>query len=182
MRTRALTQTGILGITLSALLLTACDPSKPALTEPLGYSGVATASRQSKADPSAPARPFTGSCDLRVEVLELNFPILRQRDTGTCHLSHLGRALLDGELLVNLVAGIQIGRRTFTAANGDLMYADVVGTSTPIGPGLIGFTGTFTFTGGTGRFANASGTAVGTGIANQITRNTTVSIEGVLSY
>ena len=62
------------------------------------------------------------------------------------------------------------------------MYANVVGTNAPAGPGLIAFSASFAFTGGTGRFANSSGTANGTNVANQITKTTTVSTDGVLSY
>ena len=58
----------------------------------------------------------------------------------------------------------------------------MVGTSAPAGPGLIKFSANFTLTGGTGRFANASGTADGTGIANQATKTTTVVLEGAMSY
>jgi hypothetical protein len=134
------------------------------------------------ASPSAPERPFHGSCALSFEILEIDFPILRQRDTGTCQLAHLGRSLFDGELVINLITRTQEGTRTFTAANGDELYASVVGASTPAGPGLIAFSATFTFTGGTGRFENASGTATGTGVANQTTGATSVSLHGALRY
>jgi hypothetical protein len=58
----------------------------------------------------------------------------------------------------------------------------VAGTSTLIGPGMIGFSATFTFTGGTGRFADASGTAQGEGVANQMTQTSEVRIDGSISY
>lgn len=44
-------------------------------------------------------------------------------------------------------------KMVFTAANGDLLYADAVGT-------FVTLSGTYTITGGTGRFINASGSAV----------------------
>jgi hypothetical protein len=162
-------------------MLTACDVTVTAPTAPDPTASLLDASAPS-GHPAAPTRPIEGECDLTFEVLEVNFPILRQRDYGTCKLSHLGRSGFAGSLEVNLLLGTQTGTRTLTAANGDELYATVAGTSAPVGPGLIGFSATFTFTGGTGRFANASGSAQGDGVANQVTQTTTVRIEGHISY
>jgi hypothetical protein len=166
---------------LSVAMLTACDltVTAPTALDPIASVLVAPAA---SGNPAAPTRPIEGECNLTFEVLEVNFPILRQRDYGTCQLSHLGRSGFAGSLEVNLLLGTQTGTRTITAANGDELYATVAGTSIPIGPGLIGFSATFTFTGGTGRFANASGSAQGDGVANQMTQTTTVRIEGQISY
>jgi hypothetical protein len=166
---------------LSAAMLTACELTETAPTAPDPIASILVAPAAS-GNPAAPTRPIKGECDMTFEVLEVNFPILRQRDYGTCQLSHLGRTGFDGILEVNLLLGTQTGTRTFTAANGDELYATAAGISAPIGPGLIGFSATFTFTGGTGRFANASGTAQGNGVANQMTQTTTVRIEGEISY
>jgi hypothetical protein len=168
-------------LVLSAAMFTACDLTEIAPTAPDSIAPVLVAPAAS-GNPAAPTRPIGGECNLTFEVLEVNFPILRQRDYGTCQLSHLGRTGFGGSLEVNLLLGTQTGTRTFTAANGDELYATVAGTSAPIGPGLIGFSATFTFTGGTGRFANASGSAQGDGVADQTTQTTTVRIEGQISY
>jgi hypothetical protein len=168
-------------LVLSAAMLTACDLTETVPTAPDPIASVLVAPAAS-GNPAAPTRPIEGECNLTFEILEVNPPILRQRDYGTCQLSHLGRTGFDGILEINVVLGTQTGTRTFTAANGDELYATVAGTGAPIGPGLIGFSATFTFTGGTGRFANASGTAQGNGVANQMTQTSTVRIEGHLSY
>jgi len=168
-------------LVLSVAMLSACDLTVTAPTAPDLVASVVVAPAAS-GSPAAPTRPIGGECNLTFEVLEVIFPILRQRDYGTCQLSHLGRSGFAGSLEVNLLLGTQTGSRTFTAANGDELYATVAGTSAPIGPGLIGFSATFTFTGGTGRFVNASGSAQGDGVANQITQTTTVRIEGEISY
>jgi hypothetical protein len=165
---------------LSTATITACHPGEHAPLAPDLASTVLEAA--APASRAAPSRPIAGGCTLTVEVLEVNFPILRQRDYGTCELSHLGRSSLDGVLEINLLLGTQTGSRTFTAANGDELYATVAGSSAPIGPGLIGFSATFTFTGGTGRFTSASGTARGEGVANQMTQTSTVRLEGSISY
>jgi hypothetical protein len=169
-----------MALILSAVILTACDSGEtPTAPDRIAYTLFGSA----KSGPRpAPPRPIEGECTLTVEVLEVNFPILRQRDHGTCQLSHLGRTGFDGTLEINLLLGTQKGTRTFTAANGDELHATVAGTSAPVGPGLIGFTATFTFTGGTGRFTSASGTAQGKGVANQMTQTSEVQIDGSVSY
>jgi hypothetical protein len=165
---------------LFAAMLTACEPGEtPTAPDLLASALLGPAVSGPR---PAPPRPIKGECSLTVEVLEVNFPILRQRDYGTCQLSHLGRTGFDGTLEINLLLGTQTGTRTFTAANGDELHATVAGTSTPIGPGLIGFSATFTFTGGTGRFAHASGTAQGEGVGNQMTQTSEVRIDGSISY
>ncbi len=170
-----------MALILSTAMLTACDLGETTPTAPDLLASSLVEPAVSGPRP-APPRPIKGECNLTFEVLEVNFPILRQRDKGTCQLSHLGRTGSDGILEINLLFGTQTGTRTFTAANGDELYATVAGTSAPIGPGLIGFSATLTFTGGTGRFANASGTAQGDGVANQMTQTSTVRLDGSISY
>ena len=70
---------------------------------------------------------------------------------------------------------------TFTAANGDLLRATNVGTSTPSRPG-VAFQGTTTFIGGTGRFANASGQARAAGTANFLTNTAEFTLDGWIAY
>ena len=129
------------------------------------------------------ARPIKGHCELTFNPPPLPLPpVHRQIDTGTCWFSHLGRTALYGVQDINFAAGTQSGERTFTAANGDMLYAVHAGTSAPGGPGLVRFVTTITFVGGTGRFANATGRMTGEGTANLITRTTTVTNEGWISY
>jgi hypothetical protein len=108
--------------------------------------------------------------------------IHHQIDTGTCQLTLLGRTAFYGEQDINFAAGTQSGTRTLTAANGDVLYVTHTGVSAPAGPGLVGFVAQMTIVGGTGRFAGATGSAVGTGIANLPTRTTTVTIDGSVRY
>jgi hypothetical protein len=75
--------------------------------------------------------------------------------TGIGQSTHLGRFTRIENLLLDPNTGTFTGDVTFTAANGDHLTADITG----------GFTsqttaaGTYTFTGGTGRFADATGSA-----------------------
>jgi len=69
--------------------------------------------------------------------------------------THLGRFAREEMVLFNPATGTLSGLVVYTAANGDQLFGSVVG-------GFISAntaTGTYVFTGGTGRFANASGGA-----------------------
>ena len=109
-------------------------------------------------------------------------PILHQVDVGTCRLTHLGLTDFYGEQDINFAAGSQSGWRRLTAANGDELHVTHVGTSAPAGPGLVSFVAQMTIVGGTGRFAGATGTARGVGLANLATRTSSVRLDGTISY
>ena len=69
--------------------------------------------------------------------------------------SHLGEFFREETILFNPGTGVLTGLIVFTAANGDQLFGTVDG-------GFVSATeatGTYTFTGGTGRFQNASGEA-----------------------
>jgi hypothetical protein len=69
--------------------------------------------------------------------------------------THLGRFTREETVLFNPATGSLTGDIVFTAANGDQLFVSVDG-------GFISPTearGTYTFTGGTGRFVNATGSA-----------------------
>jgi hypothetical protein len=163
---------------LLALALAGC--ADPAPTRPAPAS--ATFARSGSAAASAATRPISGRCELTIGPLPSAPPIIRQTDTGTCQLSHLGRTSFEGVLEVNLATGAQRGERTLTAANGDVLRVVSVGTSAPSGPGLVSFVFVATFTGGTGRFANATGQARGEGTANLATRTTVLTLDGWIAY
>ena len=150
---------------------------------PLAVSDASAAIRTRAAVQPPDARPIKGHCELTFNPPPLPLPpVHRQIDTGTCWFSHLGRTALYGVQEINFAAGTQSGERRFTAANGDELRAVHAGTSGPGGPGLVRFATTITFVGGTGRFANATGRMTGEGTANLITRTTSVTNEGWISY
>jgi hypothetical protein len=74
---------------------------------------------------------------------------------GKGKATHLGRFTSFETVLFDMGNGTLLGTRVFIAANGDRLYADVEGAFTS----ATTAEGTFTFTGGTGRFRNASGEA-----------------------
>jgi hypothetical protein len=84
---------------------------------------------------------------------------------------------------INFAAGTQVTNElVITAANGDELHGVGVGANSPGGPGRVNFTATMTFTGGTGRFANATGEARVVGVANLVTRSSSMALEGWVSY
>ena len=103
-------------------------------------------------------RPLRVSCLVTsVELISFIPPILHQRSSAECRVSHIGLMQVETMQTINVATGSQLGTAEWTAANGDVLYASSQGTATPTGATTIAFSGTTTITGGTGRFANASG-------------------------
>lgn len=104
----------------------------------------------------APAPGLPGSSDLF---------FLNIDGSATGKASHLGAITAQlgfdlGFTFLNPVTPVPddfAGTITFRAANGDLLYATFDGAYDE--PGSLTFTATITFTGGTGRFEDASGSA-----------------------
>jgi hypothetical protein len=127
--------------------------------------------------------PFQGSCELVIQPSEPISPgVVRQIDIGDCRISHLGHATFISDKIINFVAGTQTIQGTYIAANGDLLYANGSGTSQLVAPGRVAFQGNVTFEGGTGRFANASGTATMTGEADPANARSSFTTTGTISY
>jgi len=122
-------------------------------------------------------RPWEGSCE-GTGVFRSDFVTLDI--TGTCTLSHLGRTTTVG---VETVGAVLNAVHTFTAANGDLLHTTTTGTAVlkPDFSGVI-FSNIETVTGGTGRFANASGSATRIGSTNFSDGSAIWEIVGTLTY
>ena len=72
--------------------------------------------------------------------------------TGKGEATHLGRFTREESITLDPATGAVSGSITFTAADGSELYCDFSGN-------LAAGGGTYTWTGGTGRFAGASGSA-----------------------
>ena len=70
---------------------------------------------------------------------------------------------------------------TFTAANGDELFAAGVARSTLLPNGLRHVVETATITGGTGRFAGATGSFIGERLLNRTTREVIGFFDGTIS-
>jgi hypothetical protein len=101
---------------------------------------------------------------------------------GTGHATLLGRFTVEAPHRVNSATGSAIGSFTFTASNGDRLTADFTGASTPTAtPGVFAIVETANITGGTGRFAGATGSFIVERSVDLGTLLTTGSFEGMIS-
>jgi hypothetical protein len=137
----------------------------------------------------APERPFGGSCMFANTLLppEPGQPsnVLRFHQDEVCHLTHLGLTTGSNEETATLTptGSVFVVTVTYTAANGDQLFTTQNGTGTLPENGSIHFTGTETVTGGTGRFADASGSFSFARTVIQATRiGQTEYSSGTLSY
>jgi len=105
---------------------------------------------------TAAETPFKGTVNA-VETGTVVFPtrFLDREGTGTA--TYLGRYTEHITMQINLLTSHSIGDATFTAANGDTLTASVEGQATPASPGVLSIIEVYTITGGTGRFADATG-------------------------
>ena len=177
---RAVGSTLLTFAALAAGLAGCGAPAPTAIDAPEAPAFVHAAAATSQA-PNA--RRLTGECATTFPAPQLPLPpVLNQEDRGTCQLSQLGRSDLLSAKEIDFAAGTQtITALVLTAANGDVLRGVGVGSNVP-GPGRVRFTATMTFTGGTGRFANASGRAHVEGVANLVSRTSTFTIDGWVAY
>jgi hypothetical protein len=127
------------------------------------------------------SRPWKGQCDVDAVFTSATTLTI----TGTCHLAHLGLAsVLAYQTIVPGAVITYSNAATYTAANGDELRTTNAGIATPSATGLT-LSGTETATGGTGRFANASGTAALNGAVRFTGPASTTgfySLDGTLDY
>lgn len=124
--------------------------------------------------------PFRASFDTVFEASVSIFPVLDVEVTGEGQARHLGRTRIETiSETINLLTGVGEAIFVFTAANGDTieLEADFLAPPTPTGGFLL--IGSWMVSGGTGRFANASGSGCFEGWAEPTTDPTTQPISGV---
>ena len=98
--------------------------------------------------------------------------------------TQLGTLTGSGEGLLDVDTLIFVGSVTLVAANGDEIFADFFGYEVPSAtPGIFDITLSFKITGGTGRFAGASGSATAVGLDDPFdTMSVTASFDGTINY
>ena len=101
--------------------------------------------------------PFKGTLDATATVTPLDPPLASVLLEGSGVASQLGRFTFDFQHIVNQATRVGSGTYVFTAANGDTLTADVTGQATLVAPGVLTVAETGVITGGTGRFAGATG-------------------------
>ena len=132
--------------------------------------------------PAGEQVPFKGRLEGDVTVTPLAAPFLQVDVEAAGKATHLGKFTLDIPHVVNAADGTAIGSYEFTAANGDKVYAEFTGLATPTAiPGVLYIEETATITGGTGRFAGATGSFTVERLYDTVAGTTTGSFEGTIS-
>jgi hypothetical protein len=147
------------------------------------------------AKPDGTDRPVTGVAS-GTTTLSLATSPFSGTTEGTALISELGKTsyssnftfVITGTTTFNIT-----GTETFVAASGDMLFTSFTGTGTSNGPFAPGqtseTTATYTVTGGTGRFDDASGTLTATVLQEIVsvvganaTATHTGTLEGTISY
>ena len=136
------------------------------------------------------SRPFAGRCETAFTFLA-PLPgdppnVQRVHIDYICQLRHLGRTTGSAEQVVVFTSPTTLSASnttTYTAANGDQLFATWTGTGTFDAATLtVTFAGPETYAGGTGRFANASGSTMLAGSASLATASGAFTLAGALTY
>jgi hypothetical protein len=172
----------------AALLCGGC--SQP--VSPTGPSSVSSGSHLGLAVPGAGAletaatsgaaqeAPLKGSFAGTQSATPLDPPFVFVNGSATGTATHLGLFTVEFPHTVNFATRVGEGTYTFTAANGDTLTADFTGQAEGAPP-LISIVEYATVTGGTGRFAGATGTFTVRRQFNQASGATEGSFEGMIS-
>jgi hypothetical protein len=126
--------------------------------------------------------PFQGRLEAVVTRGAVNPPFVPVLLEGTGVATQLGQFTFSAPHLVNLTTRMATGSYEFTAANGDLLFADFTGEASPTAtPGVVYIVEVATITGGTGRFADASGSFTVERLYDTVAGTTTGSFAGTIS-
>jgi hypothetical protein len=125
--------------------------------------------------------PFKGSLVGTATVTPLTPPLASVLIEATGNATQLGEFTVEIPHLVNQATRIVTGTYLFTAANGDTLTASFSGQATLVGPGVLSVAETAVITGGTGRFADATGSFTTDRMFFVATGVTTGSFEGTIS-
>ena len=126
--------------------------------------------------------PFKGTLAGTATITPLGGPMVAVEIDAAGTATYLGKFTLEAPHTVNQATLTAVGTYTLTAANGDTLTADLAGTARMVEPpNVIAITETATVTGGTGRFAGATGSIQVERVFNRATGVTTGSFDGWIS-
>jgi hypothetical protein len=124
--------------------------------------------------------PFHGTIQ-GIEITEVQFPKLFVDGTASGEATHLGHFTVAYDVVVDFPTHTTFGSSVFTAANGDNVFTDLTGSGTPTeNPDVHTVVEVHTITGGTGRFAGATGSFIRTFSLNLVTGLTSGSFDGAI--
>jgi hypothetical protein len=125
--------------------------------------------------------PFKGDLEGSVTVTPLPPGRGNVQIDATGNATHLGRFTLQIPHIVTFATRIGVGTYVFTAANGDQLFASFSGQAVT-SPPMVEIVEHATITGGTGRFADATGSFTVHRVFDQTAGWTVGSVEGTISY
>jgi hypothetical protein len=126
--------------------------------------------------------PFKGRLDGVVTITPLDPPIVSVEIEGAGNATQLGQFAVFIPHLVDRSNSTAVASYEFTSANGDTLTADFTGHAIPSGvPGVLYIVETATITGGTGRFAGATGSFTGERLFDTAAGTITGFFEGTIS-
>jgi hypothetical protein len=123
--------------------------------------------------------PFRGTVSA-VDTATTVFPTRFVDRQGTGTATYLGRYTEHVTEVVNLLTSSSTGTATFTAANGDTLLATVAGHATRTSPTTLSIVEVYTITGGTGRFADATGSFTLNSTLDQTTGASSGTLSGAI--
>jgi hypothetical protein len=160
---------GVLGFCVFAAACAGEAPIAPTSpSSPIGGTAVTEAKGGSEL-------PFRGTLQA-TETADGNLRHL----VGTGNATHLGRFTLTSDFIVDPATVTASGTAIWTAANGDEIFTTHTGEGVVTFP-LLDTMETHTITGGTGRFAGASGSIVLERAINLLTFISSASITGTIN-
>ena len=163
---------------LLALALAACGTDTT--RDPVAPSSLVVA-RGDQADADTKTKHIHGTMEAtETGTPQPGTPIVVRRLEGEGNASHLGRFTTVGIITLNLATATGAGTVTYTAANGDVLSGTATGQAV-VGGGFATVTETVTITGGTGRFAGATGTFTVVRRIVQATGVSTGTLDGTIT-
>jgi hypothetical protein len=133
--------------------------------------------------PAGQQVPFNGSWTSN-ETYDVQFPVMFVHGTASGYATQLGRYTATYEEQVDLLTtpGSSVGVITVVAANGDVIFATQTGQGDPTpDPDIFSIVEVSTITGGSGRFAGATGTFTIARLAHLSTGDSSGSFSGTIS-
>ena len=115
------------------------------------------------------------------QTVQVVFPTAYINLTGTGVASHVGRFTFQLQAELDIPTATGAGSSRLVAADGSTLFMEGSGHGTPTDvPGVVLIVDSFTITGGTGRFAGASGNVIVERVLNQATGVSSGTISGII--
>jgi hypothetical protein len=171
---------------VATVLFAGCsDSTSPIKPSSVGANTVpglaaATGGPEPSGSQGAQAVPFKGRFDGTQTLMPLQPPFGAVNGVATGQATHLGLFTVAFPHTVNFATRQGVGTYTFTAANGDTLTASFTGQAQG-GPPVVAIVEQATVTGGTGRFADATGSFTVNRRFDQSSGTTEGSFDGAIS-